>query len=488
MIEDSKKQVLFSLGKTLLKYLLGITIVTTILYPYLKFSLYAPFHDNEGYTLWCTFKHELIELIHPGKDYIRGCTYDHQPLYYFILKPFSFLINYESNYFFLRLINFGFLIGSFFLFLRILKSKTHSSLFIMLIFLLTFLNIQLISQLIIVRMYGLFFFTSLLQIYLYQKAKSNKDLRVFLFVSILASFNFYASHILTFLLLVDFFWKKDRNFIFSSLKRHALTFYFLFLAFIYKLPYLVEHRIFLRGPHNYQYNSTLSHFFDKLFAPLFNITSKECFFVITVLLMDSLIFRRKKVSISIFLGMGSVIFGFFILMYGFNVEEIEARYFLYFLPLLFIFIISENRHPKAPMIYFLLVLFTCTQIRANTLDQLDRLLKGIWATRSTIVDQQLIQLHQKYKYEETCVLESYDQYFHYLSVYSYLEGKIERPFTSCKTFQSKPKFILSHDLYKDRTYIKSLGTTVKTEYVEQIKTDFIETTFNVSKVMDWKED
>lgn len=82
----------------------------------------AWYSNNDGVTLSCASE-SIWRLFHPGLQSVWGCTYDHQPLYFFIVKLILNTLGHELIHF--QLLNAIFLSLGLTLFIRELSKHVH---------------------------------------------------------------------------------------------------------------------------------------------------------------------------------------------------------------------------------------------------------------------------------------------------------------------------------------------------------------------------
>ncbi|WP_127717718.1 glycosyltransferase family 39 protein [Halobacteriovorax sp. HLS] len=238
-------------------------------------------HGNEGYSISCA--REGLKLLHPGLPEIYGCTYDHQPLYFYFLKVVKYFtgenlisLRYTSVLFSLLTI-----ITAFFHCRRkgVSPINTFTVISSMSFFYLFFYHSLYL------RMYPLFILTSALILYQVDLILNHKkrDYRLINTVQYIGYFSFILSFVFVPLQIL-ITPKEDR-------KKNLIYLSPLIIHFLIKLPFLIYHRILERSFNYVVENPVLRDRYE---------TTLLIAIPLIILLLGYLLYKKKEKVVSLY--------------------------------------------------------------------------------------------------------------------------------------------------------------------------------------------
>lgn len=289
------------------------------------------FH-NDGVSIACSME-QIPDLLHPGKWEVKGCTYDHQPLYHLIVKAISLIVGYDLIIF--QWLNVFFFLVAWFCLTKTLSKKSSPLLpgSIVFFFMSSYSVLYWIQEL---RMYGLYLLGCFYVISELEELDSANGLTKKKYI-------FHFLHYLNFFLYIIPF--SAYAFTYFRIKRKAFNRSFLiFIVFISTL-------VFIKLPSLYLWRvKTRSGDQNEGFVDVVNLFNKNFFeggevyiLVASILTLAGLTWSflkdRKEVKTQTFY---CLIVGTFLLVIvtsiGLKMHEIELRYFLYLYPIVIIFV------------------------------------------------------------------------------------------------------------------------------------------------------
>lgn len=324
------------------------------------------FFHNEGVTIQCA-KMSVIDLLHPGKYQTLGCSYDHQPLYsLFVNLVLKFN---EVSPFTLRFGSAIFYSLGLVFFVLWLTTYKLSSLLIILATNLLATTPFLLYETLQARLYGLFFLTAMMALYLGRLYEQGRLKFRWLFIAhLLGYLNFFLFIVLT---LFQFILLQRKRFSFKS--KESLGLYVIGLFVLFKLPYIFWWRLDQRtGPDWWPIDLAFKEFFIN---PFVLVNSDPYSFVLSIVLVVTCIlcvsinyWRKNQVDLlNLILLIFPVLF-FLIFFFVFSAHEITMRYFIYVWPLLILNLVvffqtTKMRRPIYSILVVLMLLLSLINYR-----------------------------------------------------------------------------------------------------------------------------
>jgi hypothetical protein len=380
------------------------------------------FH-NDGVSLACSME-SVSDLIHPGKWEIKGCTYDHQPLYLLLVKGITAIAGHDLIIF--QWLNVFFYLLAWFYLTKTLSKRTSPLLSgsVVFFFMSSFSVLYWIQEL---RMYGLyllgcFYVISELEELNLSKRVSWKKL-IFHFLSY---FNF-------FLYLIPF---AAYTFTYFRIKRkHFSRSFLFFVVFIstlvlIKLPSLFWWRVTMRSGNQSNGFSDVVNIFNKNFFEGGNLYLATACILTLLGLTWSILRNRKDIKTQTYyvLILGTFLFAL-VTSVGLHMHEIELRYFLYLYPILIIFVFRAldsipNQIAKTAIAFFLVIIgfINSTQMYRRGDENGGEIKESALFVSKTLKNQDQVWTDDPYFF------------FNYVGVYSSLLGNQSFRVTDIKDF------------------------------------------------------
>lgn len=315
------------------------------------------FGPNDGPSILCSYFN--LELLHPGLVKALACTYDHQPLYFYILKILRVISS--NNLTLIRYFHLFIWIGTIQFFYYMCRKRGNGvfSSFIVSSYLLT--SPLFIHQALQMRMY-IIYLLIVLVLFWHRERKSSDNI-TFRTISILGYFNFLFTIIPVAVWdLIDIVKNKGKN-IFNKLGWNSP----LLILLSIKIYYLYYHRFVRRGAGLWYHSHDIWRHISDIMLQVIGWPEAQTPFLIhyiigtiiflTVVIFMALEYRKgfKKNRESILFCLISYIF-ILIIRFGFRIDEVETRYILYLTPIILLICLDFVRRNRQPVKYFALSL------------------------------------------------------------------------------------------------------------------------------------
>jgi hypothetical protein len=279
------------------------------------------FFHNDGVTIVCSQK-SFLALLHPGNRDIIGCSFDHQPLFHYIVKLIGPIFNYNILSF--EILNLILVSASVILVFHKLYQRLNflPSLAASLFFYASFSVLYFIQDL---RMYCLYLLTSTVIIISYLENREKED-KLSLINAFIGYFNFYLFIIpLGSYIAVQFNQLKS-----WSIPKKALL-VILFICILIKTPYVFIWRAIERAGGE-TYTSVPEILRDIIWGTdVYMIIGWLVFAISLFLWIKSFTWNRKNIFVTIQLSSIAILLFTFISIL--NSHEIRWRYFHFFYPI-----------------------------------------------------------------------------------------------------------------------------------------------------------
>ncbi len=440
-------------------------LLSTVAFVYI--CLISPLHMNDGVTVWCAVGENFLHVLHPGLPKVSHCTYDHQPFYFGLVKLYSAVFPVGLDPALLRIPNILFFLGAQLIYGLFIQKKFKDYTFTGLILLILFLNYNFFGEFYQVRMYAFYVFGISVLIMLYDNIE--KNFCKFNLAAAFFSMFFYGVHLFT---LTCFFaiFLKNKSRLFLLIKRSWASFFILVLSFLYKVPFVYQHRYVNRRRSWYQDESNVFFHFDHwILEPLMNHAEFLFYFVFIILALDSFLFRRKQIDYSMALAILILLSAYFWAMYIANMQEMAYRYIL-FVPFLFLpYCVGKRESLKTQKVYTVLFLVLFSVGVFNLKKRSDNVIADTFARRNLEMEEILKQNVSNIEADEICVLDNFYLYFNYVEVYLRIQNLVQIGECSETLEGDLPKFLVST---KTGVYVKNTKYTMAAELFDH-KTDGI---------------
>jgi hypothetical protein len=297
---------------------------------------------NDGVSIYCSM-FSWLDLIHPGKPELLACTYDHQPIYHYIVKALGPFVSYKLGFF--QVLNSLFCTISVFLLFRIYStSLDFLSAFTCSIFF--FSSFSVLFSIQELRMYCLFILSS--TILFTNSLAPEKSLKQNISL-VIGYFNFYFYIIPLFSFLISHLKDIKR---FSKSMKFSLG--LIFIGLLIKTPFVIWWRASSRGG-KFEYdliylkNEFLLRVFDG--TATFSVVSFILTAIGIILLIQS---NTTKIRHFIFTQFAIVVSILLVFMFVLKSEEIVWRYFVFLYPIFSYFLFLAYSKIDKPYLRHLL--------------------------------------------------------------------------------------------------------------------------------------
>lgn len=366
------------------------------------------FH-NDGVSLSCSME-QVTDLLHPGKWEVKGCTYDHQPLYLLLVKAITAITGPDLIVF--QWLNVFFYLLAWFYLTKTLSKEASPFLSgsVVFFFMNSFSILYWIQEL---RMYGLyllgcFYVISELEALDFSISVSRKK-KIFHLLSYL---NFYL-YLIPFAAYIFSYFRIKRK----SFSRSFLLFtVFMSILVLIKLPSLYWWRVTMRsGKQSKGFTDVVTIFNKSFFEGGKLYIATACTLTLLGLAWSILRCRKEiKTQTYYFLILGTFLFAL-LTSVGLHMHEIELRYFLYLYPIVIIFVFRAldripNKVTKIAIAFSLLIigLINSTQMYRRGDENGGEIKESAHFVSKTLKNQEQVWTDDPYFY------------FNYVGVYSSL--------------------------------------------------------------------